>query len=86
MNRLWWLVGGLGLAGCGTIETGVRNGTDFLFGTPGGQQALDTATQVASGIPAPWNYVAVAVVSAFGGVGGWLYRRRLLKTDPATVT
>ena len=85
MHRLWWLVGGLGLAGCGTIETGVRSGTDFLFGTPQGQGVVDTVTTVAAGLPPPWNIVVTALVGAISGLGLWNYRRRLLKTDPAKV-
>lgn len=86
MNRfMWWVVGGLTVAGCGTLESGVRQGTDFIFGSPQGQQAVDTATQIASGIPAPWNFVAVGLIGMVTGVGGWLYRRRLLRADPSKV-
>lgn len=81
----WWVVGLLGVTGCAAVESATRSTTDFVFGTPGGQQAVDTATAVAAGLPPPWNFIATAIVGGLMGVGGWVYRRKLLKTDPAKI-
>ena len=80
-----WLVGLVGMTGCAALESGVRSSTDFVFGTPGGEQVVNTVTGVAAGLPPPWNFVATGIVGAIVGVGGWVYRRRLLKTDPAKI-
>ena len=85
MNRLWWGVLGCGLTGCAALESATRNTTDFIFGTPSGQDVVNTVTGVAAGLPPPWNIVISAVVSAVAGVGLWNYRRRLLKADPTKI-
>ena len=84
-NMYWYLVGLLGVTGCAAIESATRSTTDFVFGTPGGEQAVNTVTTVAAGLPPPWNFVATAVVGSLVGIGGWVYRRKLLKTDPAKI-
>ena len=84
-NVYWYLVGLVGVTGCAAIESATRSTTDFVFGTPGGEQVMNTATGVAAGLPPPWNFVATAIVGSLVGIGGWVYRRKLLKTDPAKI-
>lgn len=86
MRRVpWYVAGGLGMTGCAAIESATRNTTDFVFGTPAGEQVVETVTGAVAGLPPPWNFVATALVGGVVGVGGWLYRRKLLKTDPAKI-
>lgn len=85
MKTLAVAASGMFLGGCAALESGVRGGTDLLFGSPQGQQIIDTATGAASALPPPWNIIVTGVVSMVGGVGLWNYRRRLLKADPTKV-
>lgn len=86
MGKCWWMVMGLlGVTGCAAIESATRSTTDYLFGSPAGEQAINTATGAVAALPAPWNAVATGLLGALVGVGGYLYRRRLLKADPSKI-
>lgn len=78
-----WLVFSFGLAGCGTIQEATRAVSDAVIGMPPPDPSVLTAP--AAAVPEPWNIVLTGVGGAVLGVWGWLYRRRLLKTDPNKV-
>lgn len=73
----------LALGGCAAVGETVKQGADLMFGSaPPPPEIIETATKF---LPEPWGTVAGAVGGALVGVWGYLYRRRLLKTDPAKV-
>ena len=82
MGKLWMLsLGLLGVVGCETLHSGVQRGVDFLFGTPEGQAAMATVGTVASGLPFPWNILAIGVVTGVAAAGG-AYVAAKSKTPP----
>ena len=82
MWKLWMaLVSLIGLTGCETLHTGVQHGVDFLFGTTEGQAAMATVGTVASGLPFPWNILAIGVVTGVAAAGG-AYVAAKSKTPP----
>ena len=84
MNRLMWLgVGLLGCGGCETLHTGVQRSVDFLFGTPEGQAALAGVSTAASGLPFPWNLLALGLVAGVAAAGG-AYVNSKPKPTPGT--
>lgn len=74
------------LSGCAAVANGLHTAGDLIGADPAkAQAATEAAKSSLELLPFPWNILAVAALSAIGGVAAHQYRRKLLMTDPATV-